>query len=564
MKLCSHVFQGSHYATQIVEEGFPPAIKLIGGYNFAQDYKVKNPNLFVWARYVPGSDDLWRSYTPDDFYDTYMRPQITHPANQGVDAWEDGLNEDFRKQDGTEIPDYADMVRKGSYEARLAERIAADGKRPIVGQFSVGTPSGTYEQQKEAWRAYREAILAVARLSGYISLHTYGNVPGWDGPLKALIAVMAELGVSVPILVSECGNEPPWTAAGLSAADYAGQLIAFDNTLLNNYPQVKAAAIFACGNTPDRWVAYNVDNPTITAAIIEHGKATAPMTNATGIDVSHYQGTMNFAQAAGQGVSFVFIKASEALSPDSMFTTYWPAAKAAGLMRGAYHLYRFSQDPIAQADYIIKQLGQDYGELPIVVDVEDTTSIAPVPIEDLHKMLLRIEQVQGRRPIIYTAAWYWNPARFGGAVAWAKDYDLWVANYTSNPAPTLPTDWTTWKFWQYSSSGVGAQYGATSPLIDLDRFNGSIADLAAYSKAHPANPKPNIVRAQPVMPFSFYYKGTLPLFYMRDGQPVLSRVMVVDWQIDTTIATVVGTVTYWKVTERGANSEWMVALQLCG
>ncbi len=563
MVLCPHVFQGSPGATSIVEEGSPPAIKLIGGYNFANNYKIKNPKILVWGRYVPGDDNVWRNYTPDDFYDIFMRPQITHPDNQGVDAWEDGLNEDFRKKDGTEIPDYDDMMNRGRYEARLAARIAADGKRPIVGQFSVGTPSGTYEQQKEAWRAYQDAIIAAKKYGGYVSLHAYGNVGGWEGPIRSLLAVMSELSISVPILIGECGNEPGWKAAGIAPDVYANQLIAYDNILRANFPQVVAAAIFASGNTPDKWQDYNIDDPVITAALVQHGKDTPFMSNATGFDISHYQGNVDFLKAKQAGIKFAFVKCTEGTVVDSTFATYWAQAKAQNLLRGPYHFFRFSVDVTQQANAFANAIKNDLGELRPVVDIEDTATTPTVSPAIVLSFLQKVEQLTGRKPMIYTAAWYWNNTRFGGPVSWAKTYDLWVANYSlTATSPYLPTDWTTWQFWQYTSQASGPAYGASSAALDLDRFNGDYAALQAYSAAivnsgeHPLV----IESAAPTMPFSFFFKGRMPLYVQNGGIFTYSRTLNVNWKVDVTteIASTGGQV-YWKVTA----TEWMKQLQLC-
>lgn len=273
MKLCAHIFDGSAEAMRLTIAGRAPAVKLAGGFSHAREYKADNPSRLVWGRVVVDPDGLWRRMTPEQFYHQLIRPHIVHPSNQDVDAWETGINEDYRKAAG-ETPDMGDMSARANYEAIIAGWIAADGKRPVLGQFSVGTPSGTPIEQRTAWRAYELGISAAARYGGYISLHTYSSVSGWAGPLDALISVMSDIALSAPILISECGNEPGWRGV-LEPADYAARLIAFDRTL-EAYPQVKAAAIYASGNTPKKWEAYNVDDPVITDAVIARGQA-APM-----------------------------------------------------------------------------------------------------------------------------------------------------------------------------------------------------------------------------------------------------------------------------------------------
>jgi lysozyme len=97
------------------------------------------------------------------------------------------------------------------------------------------------------------------------------------------------------------------------------------------------------------------------------------------------------------------------------FKNHWPGAKAAGLLRGAYHFYVEATSPEKQADNFLQVLGDDPGELPPVVDVERLRKvvngqIVTVPIQNPAKFrdsILTYMQVLetrlGRRPIIYTA-----------------------------------------------------------------------------------------------------------------------------------------------------------------
>lgn len=192
--------------------------------------------------------------------------------------------------------------------------------------------------------------------------------------------------------------------------------------------------------------------------------APAPPKLTAGIDVSLYQKVIDWKKVKAAGVDFAYIKATQGNNiTDPFFSVNWQAAKQAGVLRGAYHFYKFGI--LNQANYFNTALGSDRGELPPVVDVEDES--APPDLASL-KIFIDAIAASGARTIIYTAAWFWNNARWGGYVKWAKDYDLWVAWYKPTPAPTIPTDWTTWRFWQYGQgtcSGIGVK-------VDLDRCNG--------------------------------------------------------------------------------------------
>lgn len=197
-----------------------------------------------------------------------------------------------------------------------------------------------------------------------------------------------------------------------------------------------------------------------------------------GIDVSLYQGAINWTTVK-PNISYAFIKATQGSTiVDPQFANNWAQAKANGIPRGAYHYFKFMDNPQAQADLFINTLKGDYGELPPVVDVEDTSYAAS--INNLKTFIDIVGQKTGRRCMIYTAKWFWNASRWGGPVTWAKDYDLWTASYTT--APIVPDDWfvnnvALWRFWQYTSSGA---VGGITGNVDMDKFNGDYNAFQYY------------------------------------------------------------------------------------
>jgi lysozyme len=201
-----------------------------------------------------------------------------------------------------------------------------------------------------------------------------------------------------------------------------------------------------------------------------------------GIDVSYYQGTVDWSAVQRAGKVFAFARVSDGTAhPDSQFARNWPAMKAAGLIRGAYQFFRASVDPTAQANLLLSMLeaagGLKPGDLPPVLDVEtvDGQSNATV-VARMRTWLARVEQAIGRKPLIYTAA------MMSTVLAdHFSSYPLWVANYTTQ-CPLMPSGWTDWKFWQKSSTGSVA--GITGN-VDLDVFNGTLAELRAFALQPP-------------------------------------------------------------------------------
>jgi lysozyme len=184
-----------------------------------------------------------------------------------------------------------------------------------------------------------------------------------------------------------------------------------------------------------------------------------------GIDLSHWQLSVNWSQVKAGGIGYAFIKASEGNQyVDPMFAANWAGARSVAMPRGAYHYYRFGVP--GQASHFLSVVGKDRGELPMVVDVEDLS--APPNMVEL-KSFIDMLTSNGSRPMIYTGAWWWNAARLGGPIPWAEEYDLWVAWIPDTPAPAIPTDWHTWRFWQHDNKG---RVPGISVPVDLDRFNG--------------------------------------------------------------------------------------------
>src|SRR5215470_12245190 len=128
-----------------------------------------------------------------------------------------------------------------------------------------------------------------------------------------------------------------------------------------------------------------------------------------GIDVSYYQGTINWSQVAAAGKKFAVIRVSDGTTtPDTQFARNWSGAHSAGVIRGVYQFFRASQDATAQADLLVNALnsngGLQTGDLPPVADVEvsDGQSVSTVASK-LNTWMARVQAGTGRTPLIYTS-----------------------------------------------------------------------------------------------------------------------------------------------------------------
>ncbi len=198
-----------------------------------------------------------------------------------------------------------------------------------------------------------------------------------------------------------------------------------------------------------------------------------------GVDVSSYNGNVDWNQVAGSGRVFAFARVSDGLGVDSNFDSNYAGIQTAGMIRGAYQFFEPGQDPVAQADLLLAEIGPLMsGDLAPVLDVEVTGGKSPAALAgEIQTWVTTVEQATGEAPMIYTGKNFWNSdvvsANFSADPLW---YAAWGI---SLPTPTsLPLGWHDWQFWQYSISGSVAGIGFAT---DLDRFNGSISDLGALA-----------------------------------------------------------------------------------
>ncbi|MBV9110138.1 MAG: glycoside hydrolase [Gemmatimonadetes bacterium] len=195
--------------------------------------------------------------------------------------------------------------------------------------------------------------------------------------------------------------------------------------------------------------------------------------SARGIDVSHYQGRIDWTAVEGDGVGFAFVKATEGTSfVDPAFRRNWDALGETRILRGAYHRFRPGRDAVAQAEHFLAVARIGEGALPPVLDVEATDGVSDARlVRGVRAWLAAVEQRTGVRPVVYTKPGF-RRAHLGNAL---DDYPLWIAEYGVD-SPSHPR----WTFWQHSERGRVA--GIAKP-VDLDRFNGSHAELRELASA---------------------------------------------------------------------------------
>ncbi len=199
-----------------------------------------------------------------------------------------------------------------------------------------------------------------------------------------------------------------------------------------------------------------------------------------GIDVSHYQGKINWSKMAKTNHVFVITKATGGIDyVDPTFKTNWYHIRKHNLVRGSYHFFYADDDAETQAQHYLATVGRIKStDLPPILDIEITDHTnKEILIEKAITWLETVEKATNRRPIIYTDTAFGqdflSDPRFGS-------YYLWIAQY-SKKVDTLPAPWKdkNWFIWQHSQSG---QVSGIEGDVDLSRYKGSLDNLHAFIK----------------------------------------------------------------------------------
>jgi len=199
--------------------------------------------------------------------------------------------------------------------------------------------------------------------------------------------------------------------------------------------------------------------------------------DALGIDVSHYQGSVDWQQVQVAGIQFAFAKATEGITwSDPEFATNWAGMKTAGILRGAYHFFEPDDDAAQQAEFFLQTVQLESGDLPPALDVETAAATSAELWQGVQTWLEQVAAATGTTPILYMSPDFADDNDVPSSLA---AYPLWVADYGVEQ-PTLPQGWTTWLLWQSSEDGTVA---GIDGAVDLDEANGPLADLQAIAKA---------------------------------------------------------------------------------
>ena len=197
-----------------------------------------------------------------------------------------------------------------------------------------------------------------------------------------------------------------------------------------------------------------------------------------GIDLSHYQGDVNWHNIAQTHLKFAMIRLNDGAFVDSKFTYNWQESKKHGLIRGIYQFFRPGQDIQKQIDILTSHVPiLEEGDLAPILDVEANIHQLNSILykERINHWISSIEAIYQCKPILYTRAWFWNSQVNHSGIF--DQYPLWIANY-SVKKPILPKSWKNWTFWQYGMR----KFLDIPTRLQANFFQGSLEDLKQMTR----------------------------------------------------------------------------------
>jgi lysozyme len=199
-----------------------------------------------------------------------------------------------------------------------------------------------------------------------------------------------------------------------------------------------------------------------------------------GVDVSKYQGNVDWMAVHEGGVQFAYIKATEGGDRiDPKFFQNWAGARAAGLPRGAYHFVYWCRPWQEQMAWFEKTVPAEPDALPPVLDVE-VTGDSPTcrrhlereqTLRDIKGMLVEMERYTGKKPVIYTTVDFYGSIIEGAL----HEYPIWIRS--TKHRPSVKYGDRAWHFWQYQSD---AWVRGIPTKVDRNAFYGDTKDWQAW------------------------------------------------------------------------------------
>ena len=195
------------------------------------------------------------------------------------------------------------------------------------------------------------------------------------------------------------------------------------------------------------------------------------MTTYKGIDISNWQGSVNFSEVKNSGVQIVYIEATEGnFYTDPYLQEFYDGASDNGLLIGFYHFFSPSVSVSEQARYFTNAISGMTSECRLVLDLEESGGYGPSELSSLaNEFLQEVESNSGLDVALYTYASFANNNIETGYGL--ENYPLWIAEYGTSSPEDNPIWGSSYAGWQYSDTGYTPGVNGNS---DLDTFNSGI------------------------------------------------------------------------------------------
>jgi GH25 family lysozyme M1 (1,4-beta-N-acetylmuramidase) len=215
--------------------------------------------------------------------------------------------------------------------------------------------------------------------------------------------------------------------------------------------------------------------PTLTASPSCAGTKTL-----RGVDVSRYQGTVNWSMAKTSGLAFAYASVGTGTAPDPTFAANYSGIRDARLLRGAYQVFDPLADAGQQATAALAAIGKiGPRDLPLALDLAPAVEAvaghqlsAETFVSRVNVWIDQVKAATGVSPVLL------NPSPMPSGLSGFAPHALWIAQFGAQ-CPTLPAGTQPWAFWVYSSSGTVPGIVST---VDLDVFNGTVATLRSLGR----------------------------------------------------------------------------------
>ena len=192
--------------------------------------------------------------------------------------------------------------------------------------------------------------------------------------------------------------------------------------------------------------------------------------NLKGIDVSHWNGDIDYKQVKSSGIDIVYIKATQGeTSVDSKFKQNATNAKAQGLLIGFYHFFKPSTEDSAkkQAAHFIETTKPYPSDCKMALDIESDNGLSSNVLSNLSKIFLdEVKRLSGLDVVLYTYTSFIKEH----LQKTLSSYPLWVAQYGAT-TPSNNGVWDNWVGFQFSEKGTVRGINAN---CDLDEFTQGI------------------------------------------------------------------------------------------